>query len=339
MLQLRNRTRFAATLLPLPNPAGHDSLYAIVKGTFSLGPKPTLAEEQLPVQYQDAYAGEPGKSSVTVPSDAVPVKPGTDVLVRGHAYPEGGRKGSRTSVSLSCGTIDKQIEVWGDRIWEGGLLSSRPSVPEPFEKIPLLWERSFGGVDPVEGQPSILEGDARNPVGIGFRGRRSASKIAGSLLPNIEDPRQLITSPRDRPSPVGFGPIAPHWEPRKSYAGTYDQNWQKQRAPFLPSDFDPRFFQVAPADQVMPGYLRGGEAVRLSGVTPSGSLSLTVPAIPITIVYNVDGAKHPQPANLDTLLIEPDEKRLVLVWRSVFTLDKKLLRIREVEIAGGAGVL
>lgn len=36
------------------------------------------------------------------------------------------------------------------------------------------------------------------------------------------------------------------WQPRLRYAGTYDQHWMDERLPFLPEDFDLRYFQSAP---------------------------------------------------------------------------------------------
>ena len=80
-----------------------------------------------------------------------------------------------------------------------------------------------------------------------------------------------------------LAPICAHWMPRRQYAGTYDARWEQSRAPYLPADFDPRFFQVAPADQVVPGYLTGGEPVELFGVSPWGPVRFTLPRERISI--------------------------------------------------------
>ena len=42
-----------------------------------------------------------------------------------------------------------------------------------------------------------------------------------------------VGDPLKRPAPVGFGPLAPHWQPRCDFAGTYDQAWQQDRYPVL----------------------------------------------------------------------------------------------------------
>ena len=52
-------------------------------------------------------------------------------------------------------------------------------------------------------------------------------------------------SSKDRPAPACLAPIAEAWEPRRSFAGTYDAAWQQGRAPYLPTDLDPRFLASA----------------------------------------------------------------------------------------------
>ncbi len=56
-----------------------------------------------------------------------------------------------------------------------------------------------------------------------------------------------IGSASDKPPPAGVGYV-PAWHPRATFAGTYDEAWRKKRAPYLPADFAPRFFQAAPQD-------------------------------------------------------------------------------------------
>jgi hypothetical protein len=154
--------------------------------------------------------------------------------------------------------------------------------------------------------------------------------LDGALLPNLEDPKSLIGSWKDRPIPACFAPICGHWEPRKAWAGTYDEAWQQTRAPYLPTDFDARFAQVAPPGQVVAGYLAPGTEIEVRGATPDGTLRCSIPPLRAQVAYLVDQTPQMQPANLDTLLIEPDAGRMVLVWRSSLRCDKTALRINEV---------
>ena len=172
--------------------------------------------------------------------------------------------------------------------------------------------------------------EARNPVGLGYRISDSERPLDGLALPNLEDPTAPIRAWKDRPPPACLAPIAPHWEPRRSFAGTYDQLWQQGRAPFLPADFDSRFLQLALPELVAQGYLRGGEPVEVRGATPSGTLRFELPKARVQVTYLLDRAPEVRPAELDTVLIEPDLGRIILVWRSLLTCDKRALRVREV---------
>lgn len=311
MLQFRNQTPFAGTIYILPDEKGVDCAYAVVKATFTLSAQLRLAELQEPPANRDQYYGDPTQSSLRSASDITLTKPATDVLLQGLAYAPRG-KAPHTDVALTLGSaIRKTIRVFGDRVWDSGGLPGSITPPKPFEAMPLTWERAFGGST-----------EPRNPVGCGLEDAR---------LPNIETPSQFVSSRRDRPAPAGVGPIPGHWEPRRLYAGTYDEVWQKKRAPYLPENFDSRFFQLAPADQIVPGYLQGGEPVRVNGCTPDGDLSFFLPSIRVQIRYRFDTGDQVCRANLDTVTIDTNAMRLHLVWRSALPCDKRALKIREVE--------
>ena len=330
MLQLKNSTPFQGTIMLLPDPDGIDSLFTVVKATFTLAEKPVPAEEQMPVAVEQEFNGEPDQSSIKSPSDVSLMKPGTDVLLIGNAYAPRSRAATWMDVGLSIGSLKKTVRVFGDRVWKTGTkeLSYSISEPEPFETMPLVWERAFGGIEKTV-KPARAEN--RNLVGTGFRSSEIHESIAGVRLPNLEDPATPISAWNQRPKPAGFAPICAHWEPRRSYAGTYDEEWQRHRAPYLPKDFDTRFLQLAPPGLIAPGYLKGGEPVELRGVTRAGIMRFRLPQAKLKVTYRLDGSPQERPAQLDTVLIEPDQSRFSLTWRSVLQCDKKALRIREVE--------
>jgi hypothetical protein len=335
MLQFKNQTPLAGKMFVTPNPEGIDCLYTVLKGTFTLGKKVVPAENPLPIVDKEEYIDRPGQSSVKTPSDFALVKPGTDVLLMGTAYAPGGKPATQLDVSLQAGPIKKTVRVFGDRVWEARLLGTKISATQPFDKMPLAWERAFGGVDQTTDDPPVQLAEARNPVGVGFMAKNGKNRADGMKLPNLEDPKQTIASVKDHPAPACFAPLCPHWQPRRAYAGTYDEAWQKKRAPYLPVDFNPRFFQQAPPNQVTPDYLRGGEPVEILGATPSGTLRFVLPRLDVRVTYRLDEATLVHLPNLDTVLIEPDESRLVLLWRTTLPCDKKALRIREVIVALG----
>jgi hypothetical protein len=328
MLQLKNLTPFTAKIMLLGNRSGIDTLYAVIKATFTIGDSLALADAQVPVILTDQHHGDPAASSIRVPSDVSLEKPGTDVLLSGSAWAPGGTPTWQTDVSMSVGPVAKSVRVFGDRVWDAGAAGAAVAWVTPFVRMPLTWERAFGGTDQTDKGPTA---EPRNPVGAGFRAANGAKPLAGLPLPNVEDPAALISSWKDAPAPAGFGAVSPHWLPRRTYAGTYDEAWQKTRAPYLPDDFDPRFCQIAPLGLVTGQHLRGGEVVDLRGVTPNGALRFVLPAVAVQATYRLDSGAESRSAALDTVLIEPDARRLIMVWRASLSCDKKALKIREVE--------
>src|SRR5690606_21215410 len=108
--------------------------------------------------------------------------------------------------------------------------------------------------------------EPRNPVG---RGHKSDE------LPLVEYIDQQIKRPSDQATPAGFGPISPDWEPRKTMMGTFGAAYVEQYWPGFPGDFDPRYYNAAPPDQQVAGYLRGDEAIELENLHPVRSRFVT----------------------------------------------------------------
>lgn len=330
MLQVKNSTPFAATLMVLPDVAGIDTVYAVVKGTFAIGPRLLPADEQVPVTMADQHYADPATSSIRAPSDVCLGKPGTDVVLIGSAWSPDGRPTWQMDVSLTVGTLSKTVRVLGDRVWESNGSGTSMAWVAPFVRMPLVWERAFGGSDKTEKGPRAYP---RNPVGTGLRVSGGTKPLAGMPLPNVEDPQALVSGPGDSPEPAGFAPIAPHWDPRKSFAGTYDESWQRNRAPYLPSDFDPRFFHYAPAGQLAATPLTGGEPVEVLGASADGPLRFTLPRLAIQTTFRRNGGEDVRRAALESVLIEPDARRVVLVWRAALNCDKQVLKMKQVDVS------
>lgn len=328
MLQLVNRTPFAAQLALFPDHDGIDTLFIIVKATFNIGDQWTLHNKQFPPIAADKFwADDTATSSIKQASDIHIGKPASDIVMTGQACAPGEQPIRQLDVSLSVGQISKTVRIFGDRVWENGY----PSAPKAFTRMPVVYEKAFGGMHFEEGQ--IIAGESRNPVGCGFCGKRKPADMEGLPLPNLEDPAKLLQRCGDTVTPTGFGYIAPHWLPRLAYAGTYDEHWQKKVAPYLPADFDPRFFNMAHPDLVYPGYLRGGEAVSITGMHPRGPLSFALPSLGIKAdVRLARGIENPK-FDLETLLLEPNQLRMQMVWKSAVPCDKKALKIREVIVS------
>ena len=335
MLEIQNRTPFEVALFPGLDKEGYDQATVLVKGTFDLrtrGPEPMVSEEQAKVTHGDQFHGDPETSSVKYESDGGPAKAGTDVVLIGHAYTSRRAAGGFADVGLAAGPLRKTVRVFGDRCWVRAAGSWEMSRPLAFERMPLVYERAFGGADTSDPAATAHAYEQRNPVGTGFTTGKRAAQIDGLRLPNLEDPLNLIENPGDKPAPAGFGFIGRSWLPRMAFAGTYDERWKAERCPFLPLDFDDRHHRGAHPDLTAPYHFRGGEPVIVSNASDAGEVRFNVPARAVEVAVSIKGvAQHHRPA-LDTIVIEPDARRVVLSWRATFRCPKTFLYIEAVRV-------
>jgi len=327
----RNTTGMAAGLCVATEKSGQDRCVVVVKGTFMLEGRgdSRLAEVQEPLVSADVYRGEPGATSLQAECDFVPFKPRADILIMGHAVSPSGKPVTESMVALEFGLLRKFVRVTGERRWERGLLGLRASATEPFVQMPLVYERAFGGTDVTHPDPKHHGAELHNPVGVGYHKNPDARAAEGTRLPNLEDPHQPVSGWKDVCRPVGFGPVGRSWQPRLTHAGTYDTRWMEQEYPFLPRDFDTRYFLCAPADQQVP-LLRGGESLRLMGMTRDGALVARVPRLRFPITFRFDSGDQSLEPLLDTLLVEADSRRMMLTWRASVPLGRKPGKLREV---------
>jgi hypothetical protein len=311
---LENHTPHAVAHAVLTDPEGRELLVVAIKATYhwqrdgALKSAPPLAVHEV-----DVYAGPPASSGLLAAAELTLPKPRVDVLLEGEiSLP---KAVEQVDCILEVGRrLRKTVRVIGPRVWSAGVVRELvPSRARPFQRMPIGWERSFGGTDPDD--PLCVE--SRNPSGCGFRKRPTS--LPGQPAPNFEDPLALIAHAGSRPGPVGFGPVAPHWRPRRDFAGTYDEAWQQQRFPLLPTDFDVRFFNAAPADQQLEDYLPG-EEIRLQNMSPALRDRFTLPdlAPPVSVVEG--STMFEVPTAVDTIVIAPAEQRLSVVARAVHPL-------------------
>lgn len=336
-----NLTPYAAQPYLMTDENGGDLLVLVTKATYRIVGQDAVAleEEQPPPDAAGSSEGEPGQSSLRYAPEIDIFKPATDVALVGHAHAPGGGTVTQVDVTLRVGPLRKTVRVFGDRQWETKGQTVRISEPKPFTSLPLVYERAFGGSDLTSPDPRHHERDGRNPVGIGLVAVESRRQRP-LLLPNLEDPSTLISGMSDRPPPAGFGFIAPDWEWRLRYAGTYDDRWEKNRMPLLPEDFDRRFYNAAHPDLIANGYLTGGEPVEVGNASPGGHLAFTLPTErPEGVVMMKDTTSHPLAMNLDTVVIDTDGHRLTLLWRATFPVYRKIYDILSItsRLAGTAG--
>jgi hypothetical protein len=325
MLQIHNKTPFSAALNIFADKNGIDTAIGVVKASFDMGSggiRPS--QSQPPVVTSDEYWAEPGNSSIKYASEMSLPKPATDIVMNCHAVSPGKDPVKVLKVGLSVGAYHKSVIVYGDRYWRGRFGCYTKTSPEPFIEKPIIYENAFGGTDPDA--PKRTE--TRNPVGCGIK----TKKWTRVRVPNVLDPKRLIYSRSYRPEPAGFGYIAPNWAQRVKYAGTYDEKWKKEQAPFLPKDFDPRFFNAAHPDLITRGYLLGGERVRITNAHPKGVIEFSLPKITFSLVFHIAGQRSTASSVMDTVLLEPDENRFSMIFRASEYCDKRALKVESMEV-------
>lgn len=325
-MQIINRTPYAMERGVIFDRHGNETLLVIVKGSFEFGPgESTLADEQAPVTIADEYWGDPVKSSIRIATDMLPLRPSTGVTLSGHAICPGGRVG-RMKVGLKVGDVQQAAEVYGDRLGFRNV-----NRPEPFQRMPLTWENAFGGFDTSPEKEKHHDALADNPVGKGFMARHTRIDPDQVPLPNIEDARQPLSQPQGTASAVGFGPVAPAWEARRRYAGTYDDRWQKERCPLLPDDFDERFLQAAPAALTARDYLVGNEECVVLGMTEEGRVDFRLDAPPPTIGVRFARAGVRSQPRLESLHFDTDARRYFVTWKSMLNIQGKVEQLKNIE--------
>lgn len=321
---IENLSPYGFACLPNVDRHGEEIVVVAVAAHFDL-PRPGRphrgplepCEHQPPPHFDDVYWGDPATTSLRYEGQSAYSRPGTDVYLSGSAHAPHGRAVQHVDVEIGVGPCRARARVTGDRVWVSAAGSLRASPPVPFVQMPLVWERSYGGGN-IEAGASGHE--PRNPLGVGLY--PSLETASNAALPNIEDPGALLLDPWSRTRPVGFGPVARHWLARSSFAGTYDEQWKRSRAPLWPDDFDERFFlAAAPGLSAIP-HLRGGESVVMSGVHPQGGFGFVLPTLRISCKSVFAGRVERVGLRLDAVILEPDENRLSLILRASVELGR-----------------
>jgi hypothetical protein len=327
MWQVENATPFATSGNWVRDKEGAEVWLVVVRCTFQIRSDSTtvVARKQDKPVFAPVYKGDSVERSLLYDSDFYLDKPTTDVLLHGHAYAPNGKPVTKLYVGLKIGeAVVKTLQVTGDRIYEKGLIGIRAGIIKPFIKMPITYERAYGGWEPHQPEcPNPPEFEMKNPIGCGY------FPMPGNLAPNIEYPDSKL-----RKEPAGFGPIPPNWDPRVRYAGTYDEVWREERFPLFPKDLDDRFFLCSPEDQRPRIHLRGGELVELSNLTINGRLNFVLPKVAFrfeTEFLNKPTVIHR--GTLHSVIIEPDVPRVILVWQTALSAHSDVTKLKKTYVS------
>lgn len=209
---------------------------------------------------------------------------------------------------------------------------------DPTTSVELSYRHAFGGLHHSLEEPSEQVYKPDNPAGCGWlpdadslallppaaqsRLESVLKKLSTLTAPQIDHPDHPVQHPTQRLATEGFGPMARWCEPRLHYVGPCDENWRRTRFPLMPEDFDPLFYQSAHPDLISKDHLQGNEPLLLDGFFPEGARLMRLPGVYVLarVVY-ASGRRRAGPLRLDTVSIDLDEERAVLVWRAAFDRD------------------
>ncbi|APR87920.1 hypothetical protein A7982_13269 [Minicystis rosea] len=327
-MSFANTSLFAALPVPYTGPDGSEFVIAVVKATFfrrATG-RLVLADEQGSIRPGDVpyFPDAPRESSVRYPSDICTAKRGTDLVIVGEAVST--RPVEAVDVAVRVRDRNVCLRVHGERVFYRGGRGITIGPAAPFERKPIVWERAYGG---ASSDHALVE--RRNPVGRGVA--HDPNDLLDRPAPQIEDPAAPITGASDRPEPVGFGAVGPHWLPRCACAGTFDDAWRTHRMPLLPADFDIRFNNVAPQPLQFDAPLVAGERIALLGMHPDGVWQVELPRVPMRIAARLhDGRRIDVRPHVDTVLLEPGKDEVQLTLRYAFAVGRGKSLLREIRI-------
>lgn len=277
---------------------GRLHLTLVVKAAFVMQHGGPMALAQPPTLSRgERHRDDDPTQSLHVGSDLVPHKPRADVWLTGHAYAPAGRPSSVVVTRLAlfrkqAALLDKTLNAYGDR-------PTRDAPPRPFDRMPITYERSFGGID-----------DDHNPVGVGGDER--------PLLPNIVDPANPERG-------AGYGPISRYWRVRRRDVTPAVRRRLEGRIAEIPDGFDWSYFQAAPRDQRI-DELNGDEWLVLDGMHPTlRRIQTRLPKV--RALARIADPQNPEGQALalraDTLAVDVERGSCTVAWRGSIALENE----------------
>ena len=256
-----------------------------------------LGERSIPRLEQDLFdALEP---TLEFGIDSCVKKQHPEFLVNGVFYSHHGQGVTGGEVGVTIGSVSKELYVFGDRYWQ---MNGLPSNPGEISEMPLLLANAFGGSQYTH-----------NPLGKGIE--KDGDGI--QWLPNVEDPKSLLTSPGAISRPATLGPLRVLDSPRMEMLGPVGEDDD----PFnLPTQIDWRYFNDAPSDQWFKKPLTGRERYRFSNLHPElSAIEGVIPqwrarAFIKRKLENTDDTVEEVPLVLDTLWFAPHKELGALVF-------------------------
>lgn len=289
----------------------------VVKATFVAKVSPmTPAVAPQPYRISDVHHKNQPMARVIAASDRVPKKPRVDVTILGHAHAM--RTASVPEMTVHFALKHNEELLFAKKVHVVGARVAKDSAPVPFVRMPIVYERAFGGIATAE-----------NPIGCG---EEDAD----------DDDRPNILHPEDPSRPVGFGPISAAWPIRKKKLGDTASRDVESPLMQLPPGFDFSYFQSAPLDQQI-DELPPDAVLILEGFDPERErIEIALPgARAMGAIYGLDSVDAdigtPIEFRADTLHVDADSWMTTMTFRGHVDIHDES-RLDQMVVATGIGI-
>lgn len=331
----------AADAIVSADQAGREHLVVVAKASWTIpseGGRPRPLPPQ-PLAYADQFYDGAETAALRYGDDFARYKPQCDVIFDACAHAPGGKPVTDIEVGFNVGKLQKRLRVVGERRWSKFVGVTTPTKPSPFVSMPLHYGYAFGGTRTYrQGWGSqrheLAEALRDNPDGRGWAGPKTAADVHDLPLPSLLPLGSDVRSPRAKSTPIALSAVARHWHVRAVHAGTYDEAWSTNVSPFLPEDFDDRFYQCAPPDQRM-AYPTGGEEVVLMHMMAQRPLvKFRLPDLSrmkVQIMRTDHSVEVPRVV-ADTVYFQPDEQRFSVVWRCSVLVRRRVREFKHIAV-------
>ncbi|MGL1885527.1 MAG: DUF2169 domain-containing protein [Reichenbachiella sp.] len=320
-------------LIPGFLPSGQPILSVIAKETycFEQGTQ-AVVDTSNPIELyeEDSWvgSGDPLIDAVKHETDLVAYKPYTDVIFIGKAHCPAGKKARFFDLTIAVGEIFKTVRVFGDRKVIANPSGISFTEPDLFENMPLHYGLAYGGMD-IDSDPDFEYTYKRNPVGKGFVVKNNISVLHDMVLPNLEDPNQLLTPKNivvknhekwiDMPEPCSFGYISKQSWPRIETAVKPMEKMASSEETQTAQGFvHPSFYNGATPEFQIPE-MKGGEVITMMYMDPEvPKYSFTLPSASPTIWLNTGSGLLETIPEIQTVEVYKNTNQVTLVWRGSF---------------------
>ena len=237
----------------------------------------------------------------------------SEVLIFGKVHSPNGEPVRELEAGFTLGSLEKNLVVSGDRIWQKKFLRYRKTEPAPFVSMPLSWERGWGE-----------SGDPVNPEGTGPMTADTDGFIKVAL-PNFEYPGDRTSKPGKRIEPAGFGPIGMSAACRRNFAGTYDDEYFGKDFPDLPADMDFKLYNRASPDQQTSAGFEGSETFSLTNLhSEFSSIQGSLPGFRARCFAEDNAGIKEIETNPETVIFLPEAEMGLVICRGQCLVEERL---------------